>query len=98
MSCRVVWILDQFEIVEHNKVRRFGQVERQSGVDWVKKCQQLIVDGKAGTGRGRKTWIDCVRRDMNELELRADDTKDREVWKRKILVKRPRRASMKNGH
>jgi len=29
---------------------------------WVKNCQQLMVAGKAGRRRGRKTWLECVRR------------------------------------
>jgi len=38
----------------------------KSDDDWVKKCQQLLVEGKAGRGRGRKTWLEYVIRDMKE--------------------------------
>jgi len=44
-----------FEVARHNRLRWFGQVERKSDDDWVNKCQQLMVEGKAGRGRGRKT-------------------------------------------
>jgi len=36
-----------FQIVRHNTLRWFGYVGRKSDDDWVKKCQQLLVDGKA---------------------------------------------------
>jgi len=32
-----------------------------------------MVEGKDGRGRSRKTWLECIRGDMKELELRADD-------------------------
>jgi len=41
------------------------------GNDWLKKCQQLVIEGKAGRGRGRKTWLKCVRGDMKELRRRV---------------------------
>jgi len=54
---------------------------------WIKKCQQLVVEGKASRRRGRKTWLECVRRDMKELGLKVDNARDREIWKDKISVK-----------
>jgi len=39
--------------------------------DWVKICQQLLVEGKAGRERGRKTWLECVRKDVKELGLKV---------------------------
>jgi len=51
-------------------------VDRKSDDDWLKKCQQLVVESKACRGRGKKTWLGCVRRDMKELGLRVDDAKE----------------------
>jgi len=43
-------------------------VERKSDDDdWVKKCQQLVVEGKADGGIGIKRWLDCVREDMKDV-------------------------------
>jgi len=85
-----------FEVVRQNRLRWFGHVYRKSDDNWVKKCQQLLVEGKAGRGRGRKTWLHCIRRDMKELELKVDDFRDRQIWKGKISLKRMSRASMEN--
>jgi len=49
-----------FEVIRHNRLRWFGHVKRKSDDDWVKKCWQLVVEGKAGRGRGRKMWLECV--------------------------------------
>ena len=62
--------------------------------DWVKKCLNLSVDGKVGRGRSRKTWSECVKRDMKILGLKVEDTKDRLSWRRKIFGTRLSRASM----
>jgi len=45
-----------FEVVRHNRLRWFGHVERKSGDDWVKKCLLLMVEGKVGRMRVRKTY------------------------------------------
>jgi len=57
-----------FEVVKHNRLRWFRHVERKSN-DWVNKSQQLMVEGKAGRGRGSKTWQGSARRDMKELSI-----------------------------
>ena len=47
------------EVVRHGRLRWFGHVECKSGDDWVSACRN----------RGRKTWRECVRDDMEELGL-----------------------------
>ena len=45
----------------------------------------MKVVGKEGKGRGRKTWLQCVNRDMKGLGLRGDDAQDKQLWRRKIF-------------
>ena len=49
-------------MVRHGRLRWFGHVERKSGDDWVSACRNVVL-----TGRGRKTWRECVKDDMDEL-------------------------------
>jgi len=53
-------------------------VERKSDDDLEKMCQQLLVEGKAGRERerGKKTWLECVRRDVKEQGLKVDDARE----------------------
>jgi len=53
-------------------------MEKKPDDDWLKKHQQLMVDGKAGRGRGGKTWLECGRRYIKELGLRVGDNKERD--------------------
>ena len=43
----------------------------------------MEVEGNVGRDRGRKTWIECIRDDMKDLNLSMDDVIDRDVWRRK---------------
>ena len=53
--------------------------------DWVKKCQSVEIEGKVGRGRGRKTWMECIRGDMKDLNLSIHDVVDWDAWKRKTF-------------
>ena len=62
-------------------------MERKADDDWVKKCTRVEVDGNVGRGRGRKTWLQCVNRDMKGLGLRVEEAQDRQLGRRKIFGK-----------
>ena len=55
-------------MVRRGRLRWFGHVERKSGDDWVSACSNVVA-GVRSVGRGRKTWRECVRDDMDELGL-----------------------------
>ncbi len=54
----------------------------------------MEIEGKVGKCRcrGRKTWMECVRGDMKDLNLSMEDVVDRDVWRRKLFVIRLSRA------
>ena len=43
----------------------FGHIERRKDNSWLKKVQNLAVDGHSGRGRPRKTWEHVIM-DSNE--------------------------------
>ena len=53
--------------------------------DWVRKCMYMEVEGARTRGRPRKTWLEVIREDMNELGLANADALDYHVWKMKIV-------------
>ena len=58
------------EVVRRGSLRWFGHVERKEADDWVSKCRNLEVVGGVRKGRGRKTWMECVKKDMKECGLK----------------------------
>ena len=43
-----------------------------SGDDWVSACRNVVMAGVRCAGRGRKTWRECVKDDMDELGLHSE--------------------------
>ena len=81
------------EVVRRGRLRWFGHVERKEKDDWVAACRDLVIDGTKGKGRGRKTWVECVKDDLKELGLKKEYTMDRELWKNMTSGKRLTRTS-----
>ena len=48
-------------------------------------CRNLEVVGGARKGRGRKTWMECVKKDMKECGLKKEDAQNRPLWSRSIV-------------
>ena len=82
------------ELVRRARLRWFGHVERKEQGDWVSACRNVVVEGNKPRGRGRKTWKECVRKDMRDLGLHKDDAQNKLKWRNGIWGKRPTRASM----
>ena len=59
----------------------FGHVERKNGDDWVSACNNVVVVGVRCAGRGRKTWFECVQKDMNVLGLHAEWAVFRDMYR-----------------
>ena len=73
------------ECVARGILRWFGYVERKSADNWISMCREMSVVGARRRGRGRKTWMECVEKDMHRLQLRSEDALDRGVWRNGIL-------------
>ena len=74
-------------VVRRGRLRWFGHVKRKEADDLVSKCRNLEVVGGARKGWGRKTWMECVKKDMKECGLKKEDAQDRPLWSRSIISK-----------
>jgi hypothetical protein len=71
--------------VTRGRLGWFGHVERRAESDCLRVCQNLVVDGSRGRGRGRKTWQQCVNEDLREFGLKREDALNREIWRSKVF-------------
>ena len=81
-------------MVRRGRLRWFGHVERKDPDDWVSKCRNIEVEGARIRGRGRKTWGQCVLKDLEVLGLDAKAAQDRVEWRGLLMKGRPTRACM----
>ena len=75
------------EVVRHGRLRWFGHVERKSGDDWVSACRNVVAARVKCAGRGRKTWRECVKDDMDELGLHSEWVVLWDMWRSLISGK-----------
>ena len=71
------------EKVQENRRRWFGHVYTREEDYAGKLAQGIKVPDMRENKRGRpfKTWKECVRNDLEELGLKAEDATDRDFWK-----------------
>ena len=60
---------DIAEVMQQNRLRWFGHVERSDELCWIKKIRTLQVDDDGVKGRPRKSWRELLREDMREKTL-----------------------------
>ena len=69
------------EVMRCGRLRWFGHVEHKSGDDWVSACRNVEAVGEKGMGRGKKTWREWVKDDMDELGLHLEQAVFRDMCK-----------------
>ena len=69
------------DVVRRGRLRWFGHLERKSADDWVSAIRDVDVVGVKSKGRSRKTWWECVKKDMDELGLKRQSALDRDLWR-----------------
>ena len=72
-------------------------MERKDGDDWVSACRSIEVAGVRGRSKGRKTWDEFVKGDMDLFGLRREWVLDKLMWRSSIWGHRPTREGTKIG-
>jgi len=71
-------------MTKKSRLKWFGHVERKDDNDRVKRCITWKVEGIRQRGRQQKTWLDCVKNDMESLVLSLKDAQSRNKWRKRI--------------
>ena len=81
---RTCWQLMTGEVMQQNRLRWFGHVERRDELCWLKRIETLQVDGNGVKDRPKKRWREVLREDMRKKGLCREDAWDRSRWKRML--------------
>ena len=58
-----------------------GHVLRKDKDDWVRRSMEMIIEGKRGVGRPRRTWVKAIESDMRIKGLIREDAEDCTKWR-----------------
>ena len=70
------------------RLRWYGHVCRSDESGGIKRANKYAVPGSRGRGRPRKTWNECVKKDILERGLSDADPGDRLVWRAAVNASR----------
>ena len=70
--------------VKEARLRWYGHLRRRDEDHPARKMMEMEPPGRRRRGRPKLRWLDCVRRDSNELGIDQDLALNRSAWKRAI--------------
>ena len=60
------------DVMRQRRLCWFGHIERREDNSWLKKVQNLAVDGHSGSARPHKTWEHVIMEDLHVKGLRQE--------------------------
>ena len=81
--------------LRRGRLRWYGHVQRMDPDTWPRKVDKTIVTGNNPRGRPRKTWLQCIKKDLAVKGLDASLVQNRNAWRRAIHPKS--RSGRDNG-
>ena len=84
------------DMIMQSRLRWYGHVIRQDNSQ-ILEVMELEITGKRRKGRPRKSWEECVKKDLEQYGLRREDVYDREKWREQIKAKIATPASHDNS-
>ena len=77
---------DNTTVIRCGRLQWAGHVERAPSNTGIGLVGNLVVPGKRGRGRPRKTWAKCVNTDIRDCGLSAVDPQDRVAWRAAVRL------------
>ena len=85
---RVVVVVVKIEVmIIQSRLRWYGHVMRGDINSQIREVIEVEITEKRKKGRPRKSWKECVKKDLEQYGLRREDAYDRKKWRERIRAK-----------
>ena len=73
-------VVVKIEDIIQSRLRWYGHVMRGDISSQILEVMEVEITGKKKKGRSRKSWEECVEKDLERYGLRREDAYDRKKW------------------
>ena len=75
------------DMIIQSRFRWYSHAIRRDINSEIREVIELEITGKRKKGRPRRSWEECVNKDLERYGLRREDVYDREKWREQIKAK-----------
>ena len=84
---RVGVVVKVEDLIIQSHLRWYGHVKHGDINFQIREVMQVEVTGKRKKNRPRKSWEECVKKDLEQYGLRREDAYDQKKWREQIRAK-----------
>ena len=71
-------------MIIQSRLQWYGHVMRGDIDSQIREVMEVEITGKRKKGRPRKSWEECIKKDMEQYSLRREDASDQKKWREQI--------------
>ena len=75
------------DMVTESRLRWYGHVMCGDINSQIREDLEVEITGKRKKARPRKSWKECIKKDLEQYGLRREDAYDRKKWRERIRAK-----------
>ena len=75
------------DMIIQSCLRWYTHVMRGDINSQIREVSKVEITGKRKKGRPRKSWEECIKKDVKRYGLRREDAYDRKKWQERIRAK-----------
>ena len=75
------------DMIIQSRLRWYGHVMRADINSQIREVMEVEINGKSKKGQPRKSWEECVKKDLERYGVRRGNVYDRKKWRERIRAK-----------